>query len=84
MVEHELMIGSEAYRFKIDQLLLRANPTNAGAPYAIDVLAPVYGQPQPDAGAEYQYARRANESRVLPAGHGKTRRPVAVAASGAA
>ncbi len=45
-LEHELMLGSEAYRFKIDQLLLRANPTNA-APYAIDVLAPVYGQPQP-------------------------------------
>ncbi len=45
-VEHELMLGGEAYRFKIDQLLLRVNPT-AAAPYAIDVLAPVYGQPQP-------------------------------------
>jgi iron complex outermembrane receptor protein len=44
--EHELLVGSEAYRFKIDQLMLRVNPTNA-APYAISVTAPVYGQAQP-------------------------------------
>lgn len=45
-VEHELTLGAETYRFQLDQLLLRANPT-AGAPYAIDVFNPVYGQPQP-------------------------------------
>lgn len=45
-VRHELLLGAEGYRFRIDQLLNRVNPTNA-APYAIDVLAPVYGQPQP-------------------------------------
>lgn len=45
-VAHELLVGAETYRFEIDQLLLRVNPT-AGAPYAIDVFNPVYGQPQP-------------------------------------
>lgn len=45
-VQHELMLGVETYRFDIDQRMLRINPS-AGAPYAIDVLAPVYGQAQP-------------------------------------
>ncbi len=44
--DHELLLGVEAYRFRLDQLMLRVNPTVA-APYAIDVLAPVYGQAQP-------------------------------------
>lgn len=46
VIEHELILGAEGYRFNIDQLMLRVNPS-AGAPYAIDVFAPVYGQPQP-------------------------------------
>ncbi len=43
---HELLAGVEAYRFDYDQRLLRFTPS-AAVPYAIDVLAPVYGQPQP-------------------------------------
>jgi iron complex outermembrane receptor protein len=43
---HELLLGVEAYRFNYDQRLLRINPS-AAHPYAIDVLAPVYGQPLP-------------------------------------
>jgi iron complex outermembrane receptor protein len=45
-VAHEVLIGTEMFSLASDQLMLRANPT-AGAPYAIDVLNPVYGQPQP-------------------------------------
>jgi iron complex outermembrane recepter protein len=45
-IRNELMIGAEHYRFDVDQLLLRVNPT-AAAPYAINVFNPVYGQPQP-------------------------------------
>lgn len=45
-VEHELLLGVESFRFHMDSLMLRANPT-AAAPYAIDILAPVYGQAQP-------------------------------------
>jgi len=45
-LRHELLLGAEAFRFELDQLLLRRNPT-ALAPYAIDVFDPVYGQPQP-------------------------------------
>ena len=45
-LNHELMLGVETYRFKIDQLMNRVNPT-AAAPYAIDIFNPVYGQPQP-------------------------------------
>jgi iron complex outermembrane receptor protein len=48
-VTHELLAGLENYRFSVDQLMLRFNPT-AGVPYAIDVLNPVYGQPQPSPG----------------------------------
>ncbi len=45
-VEHDLLVGVETFRFALDSLLLRANPTVA-APYAIDIRRPVYGQPQP-------------------------------------
>ncbi|WP_119153239.1 TonB-dependent siderophore receptor [Caldimonas tepidiphila] len=43
---HDLLLGVETYRFRMDSLMLRANPS-AGAPYAIDIHEPVYGQPQP-------------------------------------
>ncbi|MCE3263547.1 MAG: TonB-dependent siderophore receptor [Pseudoduganella sp.] len=43
---HELLAGIETYRFDYDLRMLRASPS-ATAPYAIDVLAPVYGQPLP-------------------------------------
>ncbi len=46
---HELLAGVEAYRLDFRQIMLRANPS-AGAPYAIDVLNPVYGQAQPAPG----------------------------------
>lgn len=45
-VEHELLFGLETYNFKFDQVMLRINPSNA-APYAINILNPVYGQAQP-------------------------------------
>ena len=45
-LEHDLLVGIEAYRFDFDQVMLRVNPT-AGAPYAIDIFNPVYGQAQP-------------------------------------
>ena len=45
-VKHELLVGVEGYRLDFDQRMLRANPT-AAAPYAVDVFAPVYGQPRP-------------------------------------
>ncbi|WP_426342123.1 TonB-dependent siderophore receptor [Pseudoduganella sp. S-14] len=43
---HELLLGAEAYRFDYDLRMFRASPS-AAAPYAIDVLAPLYGQPLP-------------------------------------
>ena len=43
---HELLIGAQTYRFELDQVMLRINPT-AASPYAINVLNPVYGQLQP-------------------------------------
>jgi len=43
---HELLLGLETYRFDYDLRMFRASPS-AAAPYAIDVLAPVYGQPLP-------------------------------------
>lgn len=46
-VTHQLLAGVEASRLAFDQRMLRANP-NTARPYAIDVLAPVYGQPQPE------------------------------------
>lgn len=45
-VEHEVLFGMESFRFDMDTLMLRANPTVA-APYAIDIYNPVYGQAQP-------------------------------------
>lgn len=45
-LSHQLMTGIEATRFEQDLLMLRVNP-GPTTPYAIDVLAPVYGQPQP-------------------------------------
>jgi iron complex outermembrane receptor protein len=45
-VEHEVLVGVESYRFELDSVVLRANPTTAN-PYAIDIYNPVYGQPQP-------------------------------------
>lgn len=45
-IEHELLFGLETFRFNMDSLMLRANPTTA-RPYAINIYAPVYGQAQP-------------------------------------
>lgn len=44
---HQLLAGLEAWRLDFDQRMLRANPSPT-RPYAIDVLAPVYGQPRPE------------------------------------
>ncbi len=43
---HELLFGVEGFRFDYDLRMSRASPS-AAAPYAIDILAPLYGQPQP-------------------------------------
>jgi len=48
-VEHELLIGLETYRFDMDMVMRRVNPTAAN-PYAIDIYQPVYGQAQPTPG----------------------------------
>lgn len=45
-IEHELLVGIESYRFEMDTVMLRANPS-ATSPYAIDIYNPVYGQAQP-------------------------------------
>ncbi len=45
-VEHELLFGVESFRFNMDSLMLRVNPTVAN-PYAINIYNPVYGQAQP-------------------------------------
>lgn len=45
-IEHELLFGLESFRFNMDSLMLRANPTTA-RPYAINIYDPVYGQAQP-------------------------------------
>ncbi len=45
-VEHELLFGVESFRFDMDTVMLRANPTGA-RPYAINIYNPVYGQAQP-------------------------------------
>ncbi|MBB1603814.1 TonB-dependent siderophore receptor [Variovorax sp. UMC13] len=45
-IEHELLFGVESFRFKMDTLMLRVNPTGP-RPYAINVFNPVYGQLQP-------------------------------------
>lgn len=43
---HRPTVGLKAYRLEYGEKWLRINP-NAGAPYAVDVHTPVYGQPQP-------------------------------------
>jgi iron complex outermembrane receptor protein len=48
-LEQEVLVGVESYRFHMDSLMLRANPS-ASAPYAIDIFNPVYGQTQPTPG----------------------------------
>lgn len=48
-LEQEVLVGLESYRFHMDSLMLRANPS-ASAPYAIDIFNPVYGQTQPTPG----------------------------------
>ncbi|KQP22932.1 TonB-dependent siderophore receptor [Pseudorhodoferax sp. Leaf267] len=48
-VEHELLLGVEAFRFEMDTLALRASPT-ATAANAIDIRNPVYGQALPTPG----------------------------------
>ncbi|OJA95687.1 TonB-dependent siderophore receptor [Burkholderia ubonensis] len=45
-IAHTLVMGVDAYRFNYDQFVARSTPT-AAAPYAIDIFAPVYGQPAP-------------------------------------
>lgn len=45
-IEHELLLGVESFRFHMDSLMLRANPTTT-APYATNIYNPVYGQAQP-------------------------------------
>ena len=45
-VVHELLLGVESFRFDMDTLMLRINPS-AAAPYAINVYNPSYGQVQP-------------------------------------
>jgi len=45
-IEHELLFGMESFRFEMDTLMRRVNPT-AAAPYAINIYNPVYGQVQP-------------------------------------
>lgn len=46
LVEHELLFGIESFRFNMDTLALRANPS-ALRPYAINIYNPVYGQALP-------------------------------------
>ncbi|MCY4745934.1 TonB-dependent siderophore receptor [Pelomonas sp. UHG3] len=45
-VVHELLVGAETFRFDMDSVMLRINPSTAN-PYAIDIFQPVYGQAQP-------------------------------------
>lgn len=45
-VEHELLLGLESFRFEMDTLMLRANPTAAN-PYAINIYNPIYGGARP-------------------------------------
>ena len=47
--KHELLLGLETYRFELDTVMLRVNPSAAN-PYAINIFAPVYGQLQPNPG----------------------------------
>ncbi|RQO61321.1 TonB-dependent siderophore receptor [Paucibacter sp. KBW04] len=45
-VVHEVLLGAETFRFDMDTVMLRVNPSTA-SPYAINIYQPVYGQPQP-------------------------------------
>ncbi len=45
-IEHELLFGMESFRFNMDSLMLRVNPT-AAQPYAVNIQNPIYGQAQP-------------------------------------
>ena len=45
-IEHELLFGMEHFRFELDSVMLRINPSAAN-PYAINIHQPVYGQVQP-------------------------------------
>lgn len=44
---HDLLLGVEAYRFEMDTVMKRINPSDAN-PYAIDIHDPAYGQPRPE------------------------------------
>lgn len=57
---HHLLAGVDSYRYELDQRLDRIRPTLA-APYAIDVFAPVYGQPLP---APLPFTNTLNEQRA--------------------
>lgn len=56
-IRHQVLAGVEADWFTIDQRMLRVNPS-AGAPYAIDVFNPVYGQIRPTPIANTHTAER--------------------------
>lgn len=45
-VQHDVLLGVESFRFRMDTVMRRINPSPA-RPYAIDVLNPIYGQTQP-------------------------------------
>ncbi|GAB4061746.1 TonB-dependent siderophore receptor [Uliginosibacterium sediminicola] len=45
-IAHTLLLGFERYQFELDQTMLRINPSN-GAPYAVNIYSPAYGQAQP-------------------------------------
>lgn len=45
--EHDLVLGAEAFRFDIDQLLTQQQKAQ-WATYGIDIYNPVYGQTRPD------------------------------------
>jgi iron complex outermembrane receptor protein len=46
-VAHEMLLGFETFRFDMDTVMLRVNPSAANGFYAIDIHQPVYGQAQP-------------------------------------
>ncbi|MGK6307739.1 TonB-dependent siderophore receptor [Variovorax sp. DT-64] len=60
-IEHELLFGVESFRFTMDTVMLRANPT-AARPYAINIYNPIYGQarPTPTAGTDTLEHQRGN------------------------
>jgi iron complex outermembrane receptor protein len=46
-IEHDVVVGAEAFRFTTDQLM-RQQPFAQWASYGIDIYNPVYGQAQPE------------------------------------